>query len=104
MEETNLDTKTTVISREALQAQEAICQEIRDLWAARGITPRAYVDTYGCQQNEADSEKIRGMLSASSSTPAPSASTPSSGSTETWARWCTPSAATRGRRFSSAGA
>lgn len=43
-----MDTKTTVISREALQAQEAICQEIRDLWAARGITPRAYVDTYGC--------------------------------------------------------
>lgn len=59
-----MDTKTTVISREALQAQEAICQEIRDLWAARGITPRAYVDTYGCQQNEADSEKIRGMLAA----------------------------------------
>ena len=59
-----MDTKTTVISREALQAQEAICQEIRDHWAARGITPRAYVDTYGCQQNEADSEKIRGMLAA----------------------------------------
>jgi len=27
-----------------------------------GITPTAYVETYGCQQNEADSEKLRGYL------------------------------------------
>ena len=26
------------------------------------VQPLAYVDTYGCQQNEADSEKLRGML------------------------------------------
>lgn len=29
----------------------------------RGETPLAYVRTYGCQQNVADSEKIKGMLS-----------------------------------------
>ena len=29
---------------------------------ARGKRPLAYVRTYGCQQNVADSEKIRGML------------------------------------------
>ena len=28
----------------------------------QSITPLAYVETYGCQQNEADSEKIRGVL------------------------------------------
>ena len=28
----------------------------------RGETPLAFVDTYGCQQNEADSERIRGYL------------------------------------------
>ena len=30
----------------------------------RWPTPLAFVDTYGCQQNEADSERIRGMLRA----------------------------------------
>ena len=31
----------------------------------RGETPLAYIRTYGCQQNVADSEKIKGMLSSS---------------------------------------
>ena len=57
-----METKTTVISPEEIRQQNAICGEIREYWAARGITPLAYVDTYGCQQNEADSERIRGML------------------------------------------
>ena len=29
----------------------------------RGETPLAFIHTYGCQQNVADSEKIKGMLS-----------------------------------------
>lgn len=29
------------------------------------MTPKAYVETYGCQQNEADSEKLRGYLTQS---------------------------------------
>ena len=29
----------------------------------RGEVPLAYIRTYGCQQNVADSEKIKGMLS-----------------------------------------
>ena len=32
-------------------------------WHDRGRRPLAYVETYGCQQNEADSERIRGLLS-----------------------------------------
>ena len=35
---------------------------IRETFASAAITPLAYVDTYGCQQNESDSEKLRGML------------------------------------------
>lgn len=35
---------------------------IRENITAGGSTPLAFVDTYGCQQNEADSEKLRGML------------------------------------------
>ncbi len=54
--------KTTVISQEALQQQFSFCDKISALWLSRGITPKAYVETYGCQQNEADSEKLRGYL------------------------------------------
>ena len=54
--------KTTVISQEALNAQLAFCSKINEYWRSQAITPLAYVETYGCQQNEADSEKIRGLL------------------------------------------
>ena len=64
LEDTDLETKTTVIAPEELNKQAEICGEIRAHWAAAGRTPRAFVDTYGCQQNEADSEKLRGMLAA----------------------------------------
>ena len=35
--------------------------EIMDV-RKRGDIPLAYIHTYGCQQNVADSEKIKGML------------------------------------------
>ncbi len=54
--------KTTVILKEQLDVQFAFCDKIHALWQSRGITPKAYVETYGCQQNEADSEKLRGYL------------------------------------------
>ena len=57
-----METKTTVIPREALERQAALCGEIQEYWQAQGVMPLAFVDTYGCQQNEADSERIRGML------------------------------------------
>ena len=58
-----MNTKTTVISQELLQQQFDFCAKIHALWHGRGTTPLAYVETYGCQQNEADSERIRGLLS-----------------------------------------
>lgn len=57
-----MNTKTTVISQEALDAQFAYCDQIAAYWQSLGIAPTAYVETYGCQQNEADSEKLRGYL------------------------------------------
>ncbi len=57
-----MNTKTTVISREQLDAQLAFCSRIAAYWHQAGRTPTAYVETYGCQQNEADSERIRGIL------------------------------------------
>ena len=55
--------KTTVISQEQLEAQYAFCDKIENYWHQAGRTPKAYVETYGCQQNEADSQTLRGLLS-----------------------------------------
>ena len=60
-----MNTKTTVISEEQLQTQFGFCDQINAYWMAAGRTPKAYVETYGCQQNEADSEKLRGYLTQS---------------------------------------
>ncbi len=54
--------QTVQISPSDLDAQRTYCAQIADHWSARGRTPSAYVETYGCQQNEADSQRIRGML------------------------------------------
>ena len=60
-----MNTKTTVISQDQLDIQFACCDKIAAYWQEKGITPIAYVETYGCQQNEADSEKLRGYLTQS---------------------------------------
>ena len=51
-----------VIDVEKIRAQTDICEQIRARNGERTLL--AMVDTYGCQQNEADSEKIRGYLAA----------------------------------------
>ena len=56
--------KTSVISADQLNLQRGLCERIKTYWEAAGLSPLAYVETYGCQQNEADSEKLRGMLCA----------------------------------------
>jgi len=45
-----------------IRRQEDVCREIFDILTSDGRRPLAMVDTYGCQQNESDSEKIRGYL------------------------------------------
>ena len=50
------------ITPEQIREQEEICHRIFDRVTADGRRPLAMVDTYGCQQNEADSEKLRGYL------------------------------------------
>ncbi len=52
--------KRTNIPAEEIQKQLAICADVRQRY--EGKTPLALVDTFGCQQNEEDSEKIRGYL------------------------------------------
>ena len=55
---------TSVISSEQIRSQADTSARIQDYWERKGRSPLAYVETYGCQQNEADSERIRGMLQA----------------------------------------
>jgi tRNA-2-methylthio-N6-dimethylallyladenosine synthase len=50
------------IPQEAIAQQKAVMKRIRQLHTTNHRTPAAFVDTYGCQQNESDSEKLRGML------------------------------------------
>jgi len=57
-----MSNKTIVITDTELAKQFAVCDQIRSFWYEQNITPTAYVETYGCQQNEADSEKLRGYL------------------------------------------
>ena len=53
---------TTVIAPEEIARQRSFCERIAERNAARPAAPLALVDTYGCQQNEADSERLRGYL------------------------------------------
>lgn len=59
-----MEGKTTRISPADIDRQREFCDKIQEAWAGRPSQPLAYVDTYGCQQNEADSERIRGYLAA----------------------------------------
>ncbi len=53
---------TERLTAEQIARQRDICAQIAEWNAARSAAPLAFVDTYGCQQNEADSERIRGYL------------------------------------------
>ena len=57
-----MERKTTVIAPAQVEEQLAHCRAVAELTAQWGEQPLAFVDTYGCQQNEADSERIRGYL------------------------------------------
>lgn len=52
----------TKISQEDVRSQLQCCDEIRQLLDGKPGPRLACVDTYGCQQNESDSEHLRGFL------------------------------------------
>ena len=59
-----MDRKQVLIPEEQTLRQRDFEQKIRELHAQRGKSVRALVDTFGCQQNVADSQHIMGMLEA----------------------------------------
>ena len=58
-----MERKTTHIPPEDIARQREYCGAIREINSRFAKAPLAFVDTYGCQQNEADSERLRGYLS-----------------------------------------
>ena len=59
-----MDRKQVVLSAEDTLRQREFERKIAALHRQRGQTPLALVDTFGCQQNVADSQHILGMLEA----------------------------------------
>ena len=55
-------TNSRQIAPEQLEKQRKYAEGVREYWETKGRKPLAQVITYGCQQNENDSERIRGML------------------------------------------
>ena len=51
-----------IISDEEMAQQREYIYKIRKNIENRSVRPLAFVETYGCQQNSSDSEKIKGML------------------------------------------
>ena len=51
-----------IVSKEEIQVQQGYAEQVCELYARKGKTPKALIETYGCQQNENDSERLRGML------------------------------------------
>ena len=59
-----MDRKLVVLDEAQMARQRDFEQKIRAIHEGRGVTPKALVDTFGCQQNVADSQNIMGMLRA----------------------------------------
>ena len=57
-----MERKNVLICAEDLERQQQFEKKIAEMFAAREAHPRACIDTFGCQQNVADGQKLMGML------------------------------------------
>ncbi|MGM9619171.1 MAG: tRNA (N6-isopentenyl adenosine(37)-C2)-methylthiotransferase MiaB [Oscillospiraceae bacterium] len=57
-----MEREKVLLSAEEIGRQKAFCEKVRALLAEEGRELLAMVDTFGCQQNVADGERIMGML------------------------------------------
>ena len=60
------DKKTRILDPETVSKQAQIIKDIRIINEKRfsedGTRKKAFIETYGCQQNVSDGERIKGML------------------------------------------
>ena len=54
--------ENVLVSEDALARQREFEAKIKEMFTAREAHPVACVDTFGCQQNVADGQKLMGML------------------------------------------
>ena len=59
-----MERKDVLISAEALARQRKFQERVREMYETRQAHPLACVETFGCQQNVADGQRIMGMLEA----------------------------------------
>ena len=59
-----MERSKVVLAQSDITRQREFEKKIAEIHAQRGVTPKAMVDTFGCQQNVADSQNIMGMLEA----------------------------------------
>ena len=57
-----MERKNVLVSEADLAVQRDFQKKIKDMFTAREAHPVACVDTFGCQQNVADGQKLMGML------------------------------------------
>ena len=57
-----MERKDVLVPAEDLARQRDFQEKIRRMFETRQAHPRACVDTFGCQQNVADGQKLMGML------------------------------------------
>ena len=55
-------TKTRIITEEEMNIQREYEKKVKEIILSRTAHPKALVRTFGCQQNVADSQRIKGML------------------------------------------
>jgi len=58
-----LERNNVLIAPEEIERQRGFTDKIRQMFAGRNAHPVACVDTFGCQQNVADGQRLQGMLS-----------------------------------------
>ena len=57
-----MERSSVLVSAADLERQREFQKRVREMFAAREAHPLACVDTFGCQQNEADGQRLKGML------------------------------------------
>ena len=57
-----MERKNVIVPVEEINKQKEYSKKVREYYESKGKKPKALVETYGCQQNDNDSERIKGML------------------------------------------